>query len=259
MFMYDMLFDMYYNYNVNNHLIYYYNSLNNDIKFKKYIAKLFENIYLPAILNNMNTILIKNLNFFSNIEKHDIKINLISPYYGNDLSTDSNNSESKSDDLKYNSNISCDEFDQYINKQINEYKILKQINGRSNGYVYLCEKNNEFFAMKIVEQEKKIFNKSNVLIDKSNSLINNEIFILKKINHKNIIKLHDVIIDISAGITFIILTYCNCGTLLTKNDNNTYKILEKNKIIKYMNQIIDAISYLHSNKIIEILNQKTYY
>ena len=94
------------------------------------------------------------------------------------------------------------------------------------------------------------------LIDKKNNnedlkrYFDNEISILKEINHPNIIKLIDV--KENSNYIFIILEYCNGGNLQSFLDKY---VKENNKglseeIVQYlMRQIIDVYKYLHNKGI----------
>ena len=81
--------------------------------------------------------------------------------------------------------------------------------------------------------------------------LNNEIYILKDINHHNIIKFIETHQD-SINV-YIVTELCNGGTLL----ENLMKYKKENKtafteeIVKYMmKQIVEAIKYLHNKKIV---------
>ena len=81
--------------------------------------------------------------------------------------------------------------------------------------------------------------------------LDNEINFLKEINHRNIIKLYEV--KISYDYIYLIMEYCNGGTLL--NALNDYKakngIPFTEQITQYlMRQILSAVESLHSHGII---------
>ena len=81
--------------------------------------------------------------------------------------------------------------------------------------------------------------------------IQNEIMILKKVNHPNIVKLYDV--KVQYDYIYLVMEYCNGGSL---NDVlNKYK--EKNRrpfteeIVQFfMKQILSGVEYLHKHSII---------
>ena len=90
--------------------------------------------------------------------------------------------------------------DEQGNKIINGYKIIRYLRNCRYIKVKLVEKNEKKYAMKIIDknnlQRKKGFQKNKEGKIIVNSLLENalkEIAILKKTNHKNIIKLYEII------------------------------------------------------------------
>lgn len=114
------------------------------------------------------------------------------------------------------------------------------------GQVFLTTKrdSNGVFATKKIE-------KSKVLGEKLRQYFLNEIEILNKVNHPNIMKLIEI--KSTHNNLYLITEYCNGGTLtenLAKYQKN-YKIPFPEKIvIHFMRQIAEAINYLHSERII---------
>lgn len=127
---------------------------------------------------------------------------------------------------------------------LNKYIIKKMIGEGQYGKVYLVQHKdtNELYAMK------KINKKYSNLLSQINMLIKNEIEIMKKLNHKNIIKLIEVINDPISKYYYIIQEYISRGNI---NDVlNTIDAIDENIIRKYMHSIIHGVSYLHYNNII---------
>lgn len=134
------------------------------------------------------------------------------------------------------------------------------VNEAPEGFEYIKNIGKEdlskvFLAKKKDTGEKYVIHK----IDKNNiynnkkfrKYLNNEIYILRNVEHKNIIKLYDTKFD--KNYFYLIFEYCN-GTDL---DICLIQYLEKNKkpfpqnIVQHiMKQIIDAFVYLHSNRIL---------
>ena len=114
------------------------------------------------------------------------------------------------------------------------------------GKIYLTSKKGELkkYATKVIELTK--YNNPNAI-----RYLNNEIYILKDINHHNIIKFiekHQDSINV-----YIVTELCNGGTLF----ENLMKYKKENKtvfteeIVQYiMKQIVEAIKYLHNKKIV---------
>ena len=72
---------------------------------------------------------------------------------------------------------------------------------------------------------------------------NNEVELMKKLKHPNILKLYDVIIKNKK--IFLILEYCNNGDLSSyiKSSNNKFNY-------KYLKQIMNGLKYLYTNNIL---------
>ena len=122
------------------------------------------------------------------------------------------------------------------------YTLLEKINKGSIGEIYKCQnQNGEIFAMKIMMKNRLIYDKR-LLIQ-----ARNEINILQKLNHPNIIKYVDGWETIEK---IIIIQELGCNDLfekITKNDNGF--LLENNAKIVFR-QIVSALAYIHSNFII---------
>ena len=72
----------------------------------------------------------------------------------------------------------------------------------------------------------------------------NEVELMKKLNHENILKLYDVVK--MNGNIYLILEYCNCGDLsnyISSNSTNTNDF-------KYFQQIFKGLEYLYKNRIL---------
>ena len=133
-------------------------------------------------------------------------------------------------------------------KQILDLQLLKRLGGGSFGEVYLSKKigGNELLATKIMQRSDIDINA------KKKELLSNEINILKMLRHPNIIKL----VDFKQTQTEYILVqeYANGGTL--SENFEKYKIKYRTpglteEIIQFvMRQIVEALKYIHENKII---------
>ena len=147
--------------------------------------------------------------------------------------------------------------------KIDDYVLLRLLDQGSFCNIYLTSKEGKDIIPNIEEIETKFSTlelKDKIyatkLIDKKNNnedlkrYFDNEISILKEINHPNIIKLIDV--KENSNYIFIILEYCNGGNLQSFLDKY---VKENNKglpeeIVQYlMKQIIEAFKYLHNKGI----------
>ena len=121
-----------------------------------------------------------------------------------------------------------------------KYKVLEDLGSGSYGKVKkVCLINNQkaLRAMKIISKENIVEGKAKNLYD--------EIKILKKLEHPNIIKIFEYFQDNNN--LYIISEYCDQGTLL----KHILKLGSINEtVVKYiMKQTLLAVSYLHENKV----------
>ena len=127
-----------------------------------------------------------------------------------------------------------------------ELTFIKQIGKGAFGTVYLTtmEGNLNYYATKIVE-------KSIADSPKIKRYFHNEIEILKEIEHKNIMKL--ITIKQSEDKYYLVCELCNGGSLhhCVNKYLKMYRKPFSEEIVQYlMRQIIEALKYLHSHKII---------
>ena len=125
--------------------------------------------------------------------------------------------------------------------KIGDYIIKKEIDKGKYSKIYLAihEPTKEKVTIKII-------NKSQLFSDeKDKSRVMNEISILKKVHHNNIIKLYEII-ETETKI-YIIMEYCDCGELFSYIVDSEY--LPEEEACKYFQQIISSLSYLHSQNI----------
>ena len=124
---------------------------------------------------------------------------------------------------------------------IDEYTITKPIGKGAFGDVYLGTKRGSpiKYAFKKLNKAKYLKN------PKVFKYFENEISILKDVNHPNIIKIYDVKETFEDA--YIITEYCNGGTLEQYLDN--YKKLSEEIVQYIMKQIIEVMKYLSNKKI----------
>ena len=78
----------------------------------------------------------------------------------------------------------------------------------------------------------------------SNKVIQNEIRVLKSVNHPNIIKLIDIVV--SKEYTHLVLEYCEGINLYELMHNRNGRGLSENVARRIFIQLLDAVNYLHS-------------
>ena len=125
--------------------------------------------------------------------------------------------------------------------------VLSQFIGKGTfGEVYLTKKKNtnSLFATKRMSKEY-------VEDPKYIKYFNNEISILRKLHHPHIVKLEDL--KRTTNHYYVIMEYCNGGTLtecLEKYKNLYHKSFPEIIVQHIMIQIVSAVNYLHSQRII---------
>ena len=130
--------------------------------------------------------------------------------------------------------------------KIDDYEFKEVIGKGKISEIYLASKDqtSEKFAIKRYLRE---------IAEKDNSILRdlkNEIVVLRKINHPNIIKFKDI--KKTKKAFYLIYEYCN-GEKLSKIINDYIQIYNKKLpeeiVQKLMKQIIDAFEYINSKKI----------
>jgi len=122
---------------------------------------------------------------------------------------------------------------------MDDYIIIKKIGSGSFATVYLAQKDQNLYALKVI-------NKTDITAVYEQKL-NNEIKILKKIDHPNIVKLYDVIETNESY--YLILEYISGGDLYDLVTSPEFPKLQINDKKKIFNQIAGAVNYLHENNI----------
>ena len=131
--------------------------------------------------------------------------------------------------------------------KVGDYFLINSLGKGSYGEVYLAKKetNLKKYAIKKIPidilNENKGFEK----------YLNNEINIMKQLNHENIIKLHDIIK--TGRNLYLVMDYINGGSLSECLTNYKLKRGEPfpQKLIQYfVKQIVKALIYIHSKDII---------
>lgn len=115
-----------------------------------------------------------------------------------------------------------------------KYKIIKYLDSGCYGDIYLIHFNNQECILKKINLQKVELNEAL-----------NEVKIMQKINHPNIIKYYNHFINEES--LDIIMEYASNGNIQNKY---IYKNISNKQIYLFLQQLINAIKYLHSLKIV---------
>ena len=129
---------------------------------------------------------------------------------------------------------------------LDDFTFIKELGKGAFGKVFLTSKQGSMqkFATKQID-------KKYAANPKAKRYIDNEIAILKDINHENIVKLYDV--KETSQYFYLVTEYCNGGALsdCLEEYKDTYNAPFPEEIVQYfMRQIMSAVKYLHGKKIL---------
>ena len=172
-------------------------------------------------------------------------------------------------------------YDDHGNKYYNEYKFLKILGKGSYSKVKLVMKDDQKYAMKIINKKelkkKKIFKQDkdgNVIVTNLLKDALKEIAILKKLNHPNIIKLYEILHSYQKEKIYLIMEYAEYGDIVEYNERdgifsinqhiseiynatkdkeksfNDLKYYKEEDIRSFCKYILLGLDYLHKNGII---------
>lgn len=134
--------------------------------------------------------------------------------------------------------------DEYGNKFVNQYMIVGSLGRGSYGVVKKCFDTilHKPFAMKVVNKKK--LKRQFITREKTSfHVIQNELAILKKMNHKNIVQLFEIIDDPAYDKLFMIMEFIPGGTIdgMIKQD----KKVPIERSWKYFRELISGLEYCH--------------
>ena len=129
---------------------------------------------------------------------------------------------------------------------LDDYTLLKEIGKGAFGKVYLTSKagTSQQFATKQID--KKLSSNP-----KAKKYLDNEIAILKELDHPNIVKLYEV--KETSQYLYLVTEYCNGGDLNNCLENymkKNNKAFPENIVQYLMKQIISALKYIHGKGIL---------
>ena len=133
---------------------------------------------------------------------------------------------------------------------VGSYKVSKMLGKGAYGAVYLCKKEYSLYAMKVIDlgalaKKGSIGARRNAALE----VIHNEISVLKRINHRNCIRLIEVIDDPHAKKYFLVMELVSGGEVMDKLPESKPYLDEADARVVFRDLIL-ALEYLHGNGII---------
>lgn len=132
-------------------------------------------------------------------------------------------------------------------KVVNKYLIKGDLGKGTYGRVKLCqsEDDNKLYAVKIMHKTfvQRMAGKEDQLQD----VLRREVAIMKKLNHRNVVKLVEVIDDPSSQKMYLVQEYVQHNLM---DEVKQAKGLNENVARKYMRDLLCGLHYLHFHKVI---------
>ena len=109
------------------------------------------------------------------------------------------------------------------------YLIIYQVRHKQTGFIRACK-------------TIKIHNRQDA------DLLNTEIAVMKQLDHPNVVKLYQYYYDKSSGNMYLIMEYCEGGSILDvlQNDGS----VPADTVASYTQQILSALCYCHRKKLV---------
>jgi [calcium/calmodulin-dependent protein kinase] kinase len=128
---------------------------------------------------------------------------------------------------------------------INKYIVERELGKGSFGDVYLCtdQDSNIQYAMKTINRPP-----SSSWNDEATNAIRQEIAVMKRLKHQNIVFLHEVIDDQNSRKIYLIQEFMEGGALMP--DAESCDPMDVKRARKYFRDILRGVCYLHSEGII---------
>jgi|JFJP01.1.fsa_nt_gi [calcium/calmodulin-dependent protein kinase] kinase len=147
--------------------------------------------------------------------------------------------------------------------RISQYKVLKDLGEGSFGEVKLCEYKGKLYAAKIMSKS-RLRKRREMVVDESGQVsykdalmdVRREIAIMKKLTHRNVVKLIEVIDDVLSDEIIMskaqtVLDYCQKGQIMEWNEDtqrfecefDSRPQLDEESIRKYFRDMVCGLEY----------------
>lgn len=128
---------------------------------------------------------------------------------------------------------------------VNTFTILKEIGCGANAHVLLCSPCNsdELRAIKVIPR-------TCVVRNKAREGMIREVAVMKKLQHKNIVRLYECIDDPKEDNVYLVMQYVEGGPVMTFNENFMSVPLSLTTVQKYMRQLAAAVHYIHRRGVV---------
>ncbi|CAG9327666.1 CAMKK1_1 [Blepharisma stoltei] len=151
------------------------------------------------------------------------------------------------------------------NATVNQYSLIKNLGEGAFGKVKLCKYENNLYAVKIYNKallrRKRDFHRNqNGEMTATSAMqdVAREIAMMKKFNHINAVKLHEVIDDDERDKLYMVLDYCGKGAIMEWNPDtssfyfpwNPSGVLREQQLRKFFRDMVCGLEYLHSHNIV---------
>ena len=138
-------------------------------------------------------------------------------------------------------------------KKFNQYVILSELGRGTQAKVKLAydTATKELRAIRIIKRPSKIAvgPARNKLMANRFGRIEKEIAVMKRLRHKNLVRLFEVIDDPSTQKLYLVLQYIKYGNLAVSTDGMFIKPVDPHLLLGYARQLCAGLTYLHKRNI----------
>ena len=96
--------------------------------------------------------------------------------------------------------------------------------------------------------------------DTSLEMVAREIAVMKKMDHPNVVSLHEVIDDPASDALFIVMEYVSRGAVMSTEKMEGNEPLPLSKCRQYARDILSGLEYLHMNNVVsyDVLRSRSF-